>query len=55
MKTEKQNSRFITIPFNRQQMAGYLSLDRSALSKEFGKMKADGLIDYHKNTFKLNI
>ena len=51
----KQNSRFITVPFNRQQMADYLSLDRSALSKELGKMKADGLIDYHKNTFKLNV
>lgn len=51
----KQKSKFITVPFNRQQMADYLSLDRSALSKELAKMKADGLIDYHKNTFKLNI
>lgn len=51
----KQKSKFITVPFKRQQMADYLSLDRSALSKELAKMKADGLIDYHKNTFKLNI
>ncbi|MBQ6381661.1 MAG: Crp/Fnr family transcriptional regulator [Clostridia bacterium] len=51
----KQNSRFITIPFNRQQMADYLSVERSALSKELGKMKADGLIDYHKSTFKLTL
>ena len=34
-------------------MADYLSLDRSALSKELGKMKRDGIIDYYKNSFKL--
>lgn len=54
-QSSKQHSQFITIPFNRQQLADYLSLDRSALSKELSKMKADGLIDYHKSTFKLNI
>ena len=42
-----------TIPFDRQQMADYLNLDRSALSKELGKMKKEGLIDYKKNRFKL--
>ncbi len=41
------------IPFDRQQMADYLSLDRSALSKELSKMKADKIIDYHKNHFIL--
>lgn len=41
------------IPFDRQQLADYLNLDRSALSKELGKMQADGLIRCHKNTFTL--
>lgn len=41
------------IPFSRQQMADYLNLDRSALSKELGKMRDDGLIDFYKNTFRL--
>lgn len=41
------------IPFDRQQMADYLGLDQTALSKELGKMKKDGIIDFHKNTFKL--
>ena len=36
-----------------QQLADYLSLDRSALSKELGKMKKEGLLDYHKNSFVL--
>ena len=46
-----QGSNKIIIPFDRQQLADYLNLDRSALSKELGKMKNDGLIEYHKNTF----
>lgn len=41
------------IPFDRQELANYLNLDRSALSRELSKMKADGLIDYKKNYFKL--
>ena len=41
------------IPFNRQQMADYLNLDRTALSKELGRMKREGLIDFHKNQFQI--
>ena len=39
------------IPFDRQQMADYLNVDRTALSKELGKMKEEGLIDFNKNHF----
>ena len=42
-----------SLPFNRQQMADFLSVDRSALSAELSKMKKDGLIDYHKDQFSL--
>ena len=41
------------IPFSRQQLADYLNLDRSALSKELGKMRSEGLIEFRKNIFKL--
>ena len=41
------------IPFDRQRMADYLNLDRTALSKELGKMRDDGLIIFHKNHFQL--
>ncbi len=41
------------IPFDRQQMADYLNLERTALSKELRKMKDDGLIDFRKNHFLL--
>ena len=42
------------IPFNRQQLADYLSVDRSALSNELGKMQREGLLEFHKNHFLLN-
>lgn len=48
-----QGSNKIVIPFDRQQLADYLNLDRSALSKELGKMKKEGLIDFWKNTFEI--
>ena len=43
----------IVIPFNREELASYLSVERSALSHELARMKADGLIDYKKNHFHL--
>lgn len=50
----RQNSHHITIPFNRQQLADYLNVDRSALSNELGKMQRDGILEVHKNQFLLN-
>jgi len=42
-----------TIPFNRDEMADYLCVNRSALSHELMKMKKEGLIEYRKNRFIL--
>ena len=39
------------IPYNRQQLADYLSVERSALSNELSIMQRDGLIRYEKNHF----
>lgn len=52
-EARKQNSAYITIPFNRQQLADYLSVDRSAMSNELCKMRDDGLLEFEKNRFKL--
>lgn len=49
---EKGSAHFI-VPFDRQQMADYLGVDRSAMSAELSKMKKDGLIEYHKSEFTL--
>ena len=46
-------SRRFTIPFDRQQLADYLHVDRSALSNELGKMQREGLIQVKKNAFEL--
>lgn len=50
----KQGSHRVTVPFNRQQMADYLSVDRSALSGELSKMRRCGLIEYDKNRFTVS-
>ena len=47
----KQGNRTVMVPFNRQQMADYLSVDRSALSGELSKMQKEGVIAYEKNRF----
>ncbi|MDR2939716.1 MAG: Crp/Fnr family transcriptional regulator [Clostridiales bacterium] len=51
--SREQKSKSISIPFNRGSMAEYLNVDRSALSRELSKMKKEGLIDYHKNSFMI--
>ncbi len=43
-----------TIPFNRQQLADYLGVDRSAMSNELSKMQKEGILTFSKNTFKIN-
>ncbi len=40
----QKHSREFDIPFNRQQLADYLNLERSALSKELGKMQKEGIL-----------
>jgi len=49
----QQGSKDFDIPFDRQQMADYLNLDRTALSKELGRMKREGIIDFWKNHFRI--
>ena len=47
----QKHSREFDIPFDRQQLADYLNLERTALSKELGKMKKDGIISVLKSHF----
>lgn len=41
------------IPLDRQQLADYLNLNRSAVSKELSRMRDEGLLRCHKNHFEL--
>ena len=52
-EARKQNSSYFTIPFNRQQMADFLSVDRSAMSNELCKMRDEGMLEFDKSNFKL--
>lgn len=49
---ENNKSEFI-IPFNRQELADYLGVERSGLSIEINKLKKEGIIDTNKNYFKI--
>ena len=49
----RSGSSTFTIPFNRQQLADYLNVDRSAMSNELGKMQRDNLLRVEKNRFQL--
>ncbi len=49
----KCGSREFDIPFSRQELADWLAADRSALSAELSRMRADGLIDYNMRRFRL--
>lgn len=42
-----------TIPFNRQQLADFLCVDRSAMTVELSKLKKEGILDFKKNIFTL--
>ena len=47
------DSRIFSIPYNRQELADYLGVERSAMSAELGKLKKEGTIDFHRNHFTL--
>lgn len=50
----RQGGSSVELPYNRQQLADYLSVDRSALSAELSRMQREGLISYKKNHFILH-
>lgn len=52
-ESQRQGSVEFEIPFNRQQLADYLFVERSGLSQELCKMRDEGLIAFHKNHFLL--
>lgn len=48
-----QGKSSFTIPFDRQQLADYLEVERSAMSAELSRMQKDGLIEYKRSWFRL--
>lgn len=52
-EAKKYGSPSFSIPFNRQQLADFLSVDRSAMSGELCRMRDEGLLKFNKNRFEL--
>ena len=53
IQSQLHKSRYFELPLGRVELAEYLCVDRSALTRELTKMKEDGLIDYDKNCFRI--
>lgn len=50
----KADSMSFVIPFNRQELADYLCVDRSAMSAELGRLRDEGMLDFDKSSFVLH-
>ncbi|CAK7003950.1 MAG: hypothetical protein PEPC_00151 [Peptostreptococcus russellii] len=50
---EKSGKSIFEIPYSRKDMADFLGVDRSALSRELSRLKEEKIIDYDKNSFKI--
>ena len=48
-----QGAATFSIGISREQLADYLCVNRSALSRELSRMKQEGLIDYYRDSFRL--
>ena len=53
LQAQARETRYFEIPLGRVELAEYLCVDRSALTRELAKMKEEGLIDYDKNCFRI--
>jgi len=53
MQAKQQGSNNFTVPFDRQELADYLEVDRSGLSAEIGKLRREGVLECRKNRFTL--
>ena len=54
MQASRRQTTSFAIPFSREELAAYLCVNRSALSRELSLMQAEGLITFQKNYFRLH-
>ncbi len=53
IQAQKSNSLYFDIPLGRMDLADYLYVNRSSLTRELNAMRQEGLIDFEKNTFRI--
>ena len=51
-QAKRADGPFFRIPFDRQALADYLCVERSAMSAELSKLKQEGILDFHRSTFR---
>jgi len=51
--SERVGKNKFKIPFSRNELADFLSVDRSAMSRELSRLREEGFLNYHKNEFEL--
>lgn len=54
-QARRAGSTSFDIPYNRQELADYLCVDRAALSRELSRLRDEGQLDYEKNHFDLHL
>lgn len=54
-QAQQQGKSSFKISFNRQELADYLCVDRSALSSELGKLRDEGIIEFNRSDFRILI
>ncbi len=52
-QSKQAGSREFTIPYDRQGLADYLGVERSAMSAELGKLRRDGVLECSRSRFRL--
>lgn len=52
-QAKQQSSDSFEIPYNRQELADFLGVDRSGLSAEIGKLRSEGVVECHNNKFTI--
>lgn len=52
-EAQRNSSLSFDIPLNRNELAEYLNVSRTSMSRELSRMKDEGLLDYYQNSFKI--
>ena len=52
-KSKEAKSSIFTLDYNRQELADYLGVERSAMCSVLGQLKREGVIDFERNRFKI--
>ena len=53
LQASRRQTTSFAIPFSREELAAYLCVNRSALSRELGRMQRDGLVETWHGSFKI--